>query len=134
MNYSAYAALVNGGEKQVSGPRVPCQIRLRPSKTGLQWETDRTVKLAAQEDVPSCRVRYFAAPDGQGLAGRDARGASVGGASGADQTELGGSTICGKSRSIALWLRRPGVQFVGNCANADDPLAVLLTSQNVPDR
>jgi hypothetical protein len=23
------------------------------------------VKLAAQEDVPSCKVRYFAAPDGQ---------------------------------------------------------------------
>jgi hypothetical protein len=26
---------------------------------------DRTVTLAAQEDVPSCRVGYFAAPDGQ---------------------------------------------------------------------
>jgi hypothetical protein len=65
MNYTAYAALVNGGEKQVSGPRVPCQVRLWPSQTGLRWQVDRTVKLAAQEDVPSCKVRYFAAPDGQ---------------------------------------------------------------------
>jgi hypothetical protein len=65
MNYNAYAALVNGGEKQVSCPRVPCQIRLWPSETGLQWEMDGTVKLADQENVSSCRVRYFAAPDGQ---------------------------------------------------------------------
>jgi hypothetical protein len=65
MNYLVYAALVNGEEKQISSARVPCQIRLWPSETGLQWEMDGTVKLAAQEKVRSCRVRYFAAPDGQ---------------------------------------------------------------------
>jgi hypothetical protein len=65
MNYKAYAALVNDEAKQVSGPRVPCQVRLWPSETGLQWEMDGTLKLAAQENVSSCRVRYFAAPDGQ---------------------------------------------------------------------
>jgi hypothetical protein len=65
MNYKAYAALVDDKEKQVSGPRVPCQIRLWPSETGLQWQLDRTVKLAAQEDVRSCSVRYFATPNGQ---------------------------------------------------------------------
>jgi hypothetical protein len=65
MTYKAYAALVNGEEKQVSSPRVPCQVRLWPSETGLQWEMDGTVKLAAQENAPSCRVRYFAAADGR---------------------------------------------------------------------
>jgi hypothetical protein len=56
---------MNGDEKQVSGPRAPCQVRLWPSETGLQWEMDGTVKLKAQEDAPSCKVRYFAAPDGK---------------------------------------------------------------------
>jgi hypothetical protein len=65
MYYKAYAALVNGEEKQVSGPRAPCQIWLWPSETGLRWEMDGTVKLAAQESVLSCKVRYFAAPNGQ---------------------------------------------------------------------
>ena len=65
MNYKAYAALVDDKEKQVSGPRVPCQVRLWPSETGLQWEMDGSVKLAAQEDVRSCSVRYFATPNGQ---------------------------------------------------------------------
>ena len=65
MNYNAYAALVDDKERQVSGPRVPCQIRLWPSETGLQWQLDRTVNLAAQEDVRSCSVRYFATPNGQ---------------------------------------------------------------------
>ena len=65
MNYNAYAALVDDKERQVSGPRVPCQIRLWPSETGLQWQLDRTVNLAAQEDVRACSVRYFATPNGQ---------------------------------------------------------------------
>jgi hypothetical protein len=65
MHYKAYAALVNGEEKQVSGPRAPCQVRVWPSESGLRWEMDGTVNLAAQEDVPSCKVRYFATPNGQ---------------------------------------------------------------------
>jgi hypothetical protein len=65
MNCGAYAALVNGKDKQVSGARVLCQVRLWPSQIGLRWQIDRTVKLAAQEDAPSCKVRCFAAPNGQ---------------------------------------------------------------------
>jgi hypothetical protein len=107
MNYKAYAALVNGGEKQVSGLRVPCQIRL--------WAEQNRLAVADGQDgeargpggravMQSPLLRGTRRP---GLAGRDARGASGGGATGADQAEVGGSTICGKSRSLALGLRRP---------------------------
>jgi len=65
MNCGAYAALVNGKDKQVSGARVLCQVRLWPSQTGLRWQMDKAVKLAAEEDATTCKVRYFAAPEGR---------------------------------------------------------------------
>jgi hypothetical protein len=87
MRYKAYAALVNGDEKQVSGPRALSGTALaernRPPVGDGRDREARGPRGRAVMQGPLLRGTQRPS-----LAGRVERGASVGGASGANQTEL----------------------------------------------